>query len=113
MAGQALHVGADNWKTEVESSTVPVLVDFWAEWCPPCRLIGPSVEELARRFQGRAKVAKLDVNADPEIAMRFGVSSIPTLLVFRDGQVVDQTVGAAGLADLERFLDAHVSAVAR
>jgi thioredoxin 1 len=75
-------------------------------------MIGPSVEELARRFQGRAKVGKVDVDAEPGLASRYGVSSIPALLVLRDGQVVDQTIGAASLPDLERFLEKHVQPVA-
>jgi len=112
MAGKALRFGADNWKDEVEASAVPVLVDFWAAWCGPCRMIGPSVEELAGRFEGRAKVGKVDVDAEPQLAARFGVSSIPTLLIIRNGQVVDQTIGAASLASLEQFLDKHVVAAA-
>jgi thioredoxin 1 len=112
MAGQTRRLGADNWKDEVESSTLPYLVDFWAAWCGPCRQIAPSIEELATRFEGRANVGKVDVDAEPELAARFRVASIPTLLVFRDGQVVDQRIGAAGLAELERFLEAHTSEAA-
>jgi len=112
MGTNALRLGKHNWQSEVLSSPVPVLVDFWAEWCPPCKLIGPTVESLAAKFQGQAKVGKLDVDAEPEIAGQFGVQSIPTLLVFRDGKVVDQKVGAGSPADLERFLSAHLPAVA-
>lgn len=110
MAGNALRFGKDNWQNEVLSSPVPVLVDFWAEWCPPCKLIGPHVEALATRFPGQAKVGKLDVDAEPEIAGQFGIRSIPTLLIFKGGKVVDQKVGALPPAELERFLAAHVAA---
>ena len=84
-----------NFESHVLESATPVLVDFWAEWCAPCRRVAPIVKELARKFEGRATVAKLDVDTHPELAQRFGVRSIPTLLFFRDGSVVDNVVGAA------------------
>jgi thioredoxin len=99
----------ENWKSEVEDSPEPVLVDFWAEWCPPCRLVGPIVEALAEEYSGRVKVGKLDVDSEPELAGRFGVRSIPTLLLFREGKVVDQRVGAAPREELARFLDAELT----
>lgn len=84
-----------NFQDEVINSDVPVLVDFWAEWCGPCRMIAPVIEQLAEEFEGRAKVAKVDVDANPQVSMNYGVRSIPTLLYFKDGQVVEQMVGAA------------------
>jgi len=85
----------DNFQDEVLNADMPVLVDFWATWCGPCRVIAPVIEELASDFEGRAKIAKLDVDHNPKVAMDFGVRSIPTLLFFKDGRVVDQLVGTA------------------
>ena len=83
-----------NFQQEVLKSEKPVLVDFWAVWCGPCRMIAPVVEEMAKEYQGKLKVGKLDVDHNPETAMQFGVRSIPTLLVFKGGRVVEQIVGA-------------------
>ncbi len=83
-----------NFEEEVLQADEPVLVDFWATWCGPCRAIAPTIEELAGEFEGRAKVAKLDVDDNPQTAMNFNVRSIPTLLFFKDGQVAEQLVGA-------------------
>lgn len=84
----------DNFNKEVLETTEPVLVDFWAEWCPPCRMIAPVIEELAAEFEGRAKVGKLDVDNNANVAAQYSIRSIPTLLIFKDRQVVDQVVGA-------------------
>jgi thioredoxin 1 len=99
-----------NWDLEVLQSKDPVLVDFWAEWCAPCRMIAPLVEALAEEYAGRVKVGKLDVDGSPEVAGRYDIRSIPTLLVFKGGQVVEQRVGAVPKAELARLVDRHVVA---
>ena len=101
-----------NFKTEVVESDLPVLVDFWAAWCGPCRMIAPAIEELAEEFDGMAKIAKLDVDAEPEIAGSLGIQSIPTLLLFRNGEVVDAAVGAVSKQVLADKLNALVPAKA-
>ena len=92
--GNAVAVTDQTFDTEVIQASVPVLVDFWAAWCGPCRAIAPAVEEIATEYQGRAKVVKLDVDENQDVSIRYGVQSIPTLLVFKDGQVVERLVGA-------------------
>ena len=83
-----------NFDAEVLSSSKPVLVDFWAAWCSPCRAIAPTIERLADEFEGSAKVGKVDVDEQQSLALRYGIQSIPTMLLFQNGQVVDQVVGA-------------------
>ena len=94
---------------EIINSDKPVLVDFWAEWCGPCKMIGPAVEELANDYDGKAVVAKLNVDENPQVTAKFGVRSIPTLLVFKKGQVVDKQVGAVPKSILAQKLEAQVA----
>jgi thioredoxin 1 len=96
--------------SEVLKSDKPVLVDFWAEWCGPCRMMTPTIDAIAADYQGKAKVGKLNVDDNGQTAMRFQIRGIPALLLFKDGKVVDQRVGAVGKSDLQKMLDAHVSA---
>ncbi len=96
--GPVLHTQSSSFQADVLDAKVPVLVDFWAAWCGPCRSIAPLLEPLARHFEGRAKVVKLDVDANPDIASRYGIRGIPALLVFKGGKVVDQIVGNPGSA---------------
>lgn len=94
MAGDVITFTDSNFDAEVLQSPEPVLVDFWAVWCGPCRAIAPAVEELATEFKGKARVGKLNVDENQRVAARYGIRSIPTLLIFKNGQVVDQVIGA-------------------
>jgi thioredoxin 1 len=96
------------WETEVLQSPTPVLVDFWAIWCGPCRLIAPIVEELATQYAGKLKVLKVDVDQEQSLAIRYGIMSIPTLMLFKGGQVVDQIVGALPRNVIEERVRRHL-----
>ncbi|MBL7842084.1 MAG: thioredoxin [Cyclobacteriaceae bacterium] len=105
--GKAIELTDSNFD-EVINSGKPVLVDFWAEWCGPCKMIGPVVEELAGDYDGKAVIAKLNVDENPQTTAKFGVRSIPTLLVFKGGQVVDKQIGAVPKSVLNQKLAAQV-----
>lgn len=96
------------WDTDVLKSDVPVLVDFWAEWCGPCRLMGPTIDAVADEYNGRVKVGKLDVDNNMLTATKYQIRGIPALLVFKGGQVVDQRVGAIGKSDVQALLTKHL-----
>ncbi len=107
--GKALEFTDSNFEAEVLNSDKPVLVDFWAEWCGPCRMIGPVVEEMAGEYEGKAKIGKVNVDLNSEISVKYGIRSIPALLIFKDGQVVDQIVGAVPKSHLTKQLDAQLA----
>ena len=98
----------ENFEAEVLSVKQTVLVDFWATWCGPCRMIAPVIEEIAAEFEGKAVVGKVDVDEEPGLAQRFGIMSIPTLMVFKGGKVVEQAVGARGKADVAAMISRHL-----
>ncbi|MFZ9045879.1 MAG: thioredoxin [Cyclobacteriaceae bacterium] len=104
---KAIEITDSNFE-EIIASKKPVLVDFWAEWCGPCRMVGPIVEELATDYDGKAVVGKVDVDANPEVSAKFGIRSIPTLLVFKGGEIVDKQIGAVPKNVLSQKLEAQM-----
>lgn len=97
-----------SFKEEVLDSDLPVLVDFWAEWCGPCRIVSPIVEQIAEEYQGRLKVGKLNVDENPQTAIQFGIRGIPTLLLFKGGQPVEQIIGAVPKSYITDKLESHL-----
>lgn len=100
---------ASNFKSEVLESPLPVLVDFWAEWCGPCKMMGPVVDAVAENYAGKIRVGKVNIDEDQTLASEFGIQSIPTLLIFKQGQVVDQMVGMRSKRDLLTSLDKAIA----
>jgi thioredoxin 1 len=109
MAGTAVPVTDTSFQSEVLSASQPVLVDFWAEWCGPCKMVAPIVEEIATENKGKLKVVKLDVDENPQRAQEFGVMSIPTLIVFKNGQPVERLVGYMPKTKLLQAIQPHLS----
>ncbi len=98
----------DNFEEKVLKSDLPVLIDFWAEWCGPCRMVAPVVEELAKNYAGKAVIGKVNVDEERGLAQKYRVFSLPTLFIFKDGEVVDQLVGARPYDDIAKVLDKHI-----
>lgn len=101
MAGNVVELSDDNFKSEVLDAKMPVVVDFWAEWCGPCRAMSPIIEQLAQSLQGKAKVCKLNVDSARNTAINYGISAIPTILIFKDGQAVERFVGLTPAEEIE------------
>lgn len=108
MSEQIVHVTDDNFEQEVLNSDVPVLIDYWAEWCGPCKMIAPILDELAAEYAGKVKIAKLNIDDNPNTPPKFGIRSIPTLMVFKGGNVEGTKVGGASKSDLAQFIDSSI-----
>ena len=108
MSTEAKHITESDFETEVLGADKPVLVDFWAPWCGPCRMVGPEVEAVAAEYAGRANVVKINVDEQPELAGRYGIMSIPTIIVFKNGEIAEQVGGAVNRGKLKEMLDRHI-----
>ncbi|MGB5253432.1 MAG: thioredoxin TrxA [Sedimenticolaceae bacterium] len=108
MSDKIVHVTDDNFETEVLQSSAPVLVDYWAEWCGPCKMIAPVLDEIAGEYQGRVKIAKLNIDDNPNTPPRYGIRGIPTLMLFKDGEVEATKVGAVSKSQLTAFIDSNL-----
>ena len=98
----------NSFQDDVLGASVPVVVDFWAEWCGPCKMIGPTLEEIAKEYEGKIKIAKVNVDENQGIAGQLGIRSIPTLMIYKDGKVTSQKVGAAPKGELKRWIEAAI-----
>ena len=103
--GKEIEITENNFEKEVIKSDIPVLVDFWASWCGPCRMVAPAVEDISEEYAGKIKVGKLNVDDNPSLAAKYGVMSIPTLMFFKDGKVADQLIGVQGKAQIKAMID--------
>ena len=108
MAENTITITDDNFATEIEGGSGLSMVDFWAAWCGPCRMVAPIVEQLAGEYEGKVRVGKVDVDANPRVAAKFNIRSIPSILFFKDGQHVDTVVGAVPKPALERKIQEHI-----
>ena len=108
MSGKVTAVSDDEFETSILQNEKPVLVDFWAEWCQPCKMLAPTVEELANEYDGQVLVTKLNVDDNPATATKFGIRGIPTLLLFKEGQVVQQLVGVKTKAEIKKVIDESI-----
>lgn len=104
----ALEITSENYKDEVENSEKPVLLDFWAAWCGPCRMVGPTIDKLAEEFKGRAVIGKVNVDEQQSLAEKFKVMSIPSLFVLKNGEIVEKMVGARSAKELSDLLEKHM-----
>jgi len=108
MSEQIVHVTDDSFESDVLKSPQPVLIDYWAEWCGPCKMIAPVLDEIAEEYRGRLKVAKLNIDDNPNTPPRYGIRGIPTLMLFKDGEVEATKVGAVSKSQLVAFIDSNI-----